>query len=137
MDPNLPFEVTADYTSFIGELKDRIRAAQIKAVLSANRELITLYWSTGRDVFNKQKNDGWGSKIVNRLASDLHREFPDMEGFSRTNIYRMRAIYQAYPENSPIVPQPVGQKGRFLGADSRPRAGYRHTVFSSDRPKGG
>ena len=101
--------VPADYPSFIEELKIRIRAAQIKAVLSVNRELIMLYWSIGRDVFNKQKNDGWGSKIVDRLASDLHREFPDMEGFSRTNIYRMRAFYQAYPEGSPIVPQPVGQ----------------------------
>jgi len=101
--------IPADYPAFIEELKSRIRAAQIKAVLSVNRELVTLYWSIGRDVFNKQKNDGWGSKIVDRLASDLHHEFPEMEGFSRTNIYRMRAFYQAYPEGSPIVPQPVGQ----------------------------
>jgi predicted nuclease of restriction endonuclease-like (RecB) superfamily len=100
--------IPTDYPSFIEDLKIRIRAAQIKAVLSANRELVTLYWSIGRDVFNKQKNDGWGSKIVDRLASDLHHEFPEMEGFSRTNIYRMRAFYQAYPEGSPIVPQPVG-----------------------------
>jgi predicted nuclease of restriction endonuclease-like (RecB) superfamily len=101
--------IPTDYPSFIEELKIRIRAAQIKAVLSVNRELVTLYWSIGRDVFNKQKNDGWGSKIVDRLASDLHREFPEMDGFSRTNIYRMRAFYQAYSEGSPIVPQPVGQ----------------------------
>ncbi len=101
--------IPADYPEFIKELKNRIRAAQIKAALSVNRELVTLYWSIGRDVFNKQKNDGWGTKIVDRLASDLHREFPELEGFSRTNIYRMRAFYQAYPEVSPIVPQPVGQ----------------------------
>jgi len=101
--------IPTDYPSFIENLKIRIRTAQIKAILSANRELVTLYWSIGRDVFNKQKDDGWGSKIVDRLALDLHREFPEMEGFSRTNIYRMRAFYKAYSEGFPIVPQPVGQ----------------------------
>jgi predicted nuclease of restriction endonuclease-like (RecB) superfamily len=108
--------IPSDYPLFLEELKIRIRAAQVKAVLSANRELIQLYWSIGRDVFIKQKNEGWGSKIVDRLASDLHHEFPEMEGFSRTNIYRMRAFYQAYSEVPQIVPQPVGQSESVIPA---------------------
>jgi predicted nuclease of restriction endonuclease-like (RecB) superfamily len=101
--------VSSGYSSYLEELKVRIRTVQVKAVLSANRELIQLYWSIGRDIFTKQKDEGWGSKVVDRLASDLHHAFPEMGGFSRTNIYRMRAFFLAYTEGTSRVPQPVGQ----------------------------
>lgn len=97
--------VPAGYIQFINNLKEKIRSAQIKVALSANQGLIKLYWEIGRDIAEKQKSDRWGSKVIEKISKDLQREFPDVEGFSRTNLFRMRAFYLAYK----IVPQAVGQ----------------------------
>jgi hypothetical protein len=71
----------AVYDSFLQELKDRIRSAQVRAALSVNRELVVLYWTIGRDILNRQKDEGWGTKIIDRLSDDLTKAFPDMRGF--------------------------------------------------------
>jgi predicted nuclease of restriction endonuclease-like (RecB) superfamily len=73
------------YDGFLEELKQRIRTAQVRAVLAVNRELVLLYWQIGREILERQDRAGWGAKIIESLAEDLHREFPDMKGFSRTN----------------------------------------------------
>jgi hypothetical protein len=67
----------AVYDSFLQELKDRIRSAQVRAVLSVNREPVVLYWTIGRDILNRQQDEGWGTKIIDRLSDDLN------EGISR------------------------------------------------------
>jgi len=72
----------ANYVSFLNGLKQRIRSAQIKAALAVNQELILLYWQIGRDILTRQESEGWGAKVIQRLAKDLKREFPDMRGFS-------------------------------------------------------
>jgi predicted nuclease of restriction endonuclease-like (RecB) superfamily len=97
------------YREFIVSLKDRIRSAQIKAAVSVNRELILLYWQIGRELGEKVDAGSWGAKVIDTLARDLQSEFPGTGGFSRTNLYRMRAFYAAYPEIPVIVPQVVGQ----------------------------
>jgi hypothetical protein len=51
----------AVYDSFLQELKDRIRSAQVRAAPSVNRELLVLYWSIGRNILSRQKNEGWGA----------------------------------------------------------------------------
>jgi len=56
----------------------------------------------------EQERDNWGAKIIDRLAANVHREFTVLAGFLRTNLYRMRAFYVAWPDESAIVPQPVG-----------------------------
>ena len=99
----LPFT----YAPLLADLKARVRAAQVKAAVSVNRELILLYWHIGREILRAQKAEGWGAKVVERLAKDLAAEFPEMGGFSRTNILRMRAFFAAW-EPLEIVPQPVG-----------------------------
>lgn len=96
------------YAGLLAVLKERIRAAQLRAVLTVNHELIGLYWSMGREILVRQGREGWGSKVVDRLASDLHKAFPGMAGFSRSNLLSMRAFAEAYPEAS-IVQQLVGQ----------------------------
>ncbi len=98
----------ASYVAFVNGLKQRIRSAQIKAALAVNQELILLYWQIGRDILNRQQTEGWGAKVIERLAKDLKREFPDIRGFSRSNILYMRAFAEAYPEEA-IVQQVVGQ----------------------------
>jgi predicted nuclease of restriction endonuclease-like (RecB) superfamily len=92
----------------LNDLKDRIRAAQIRAALAVNRELVLLYWSLGRDILARRKERGWGSKVIDRLAADLHREFPEMTGFSPRNLKYMRAFAEAWPDES-IVQQLVAQ----------------------------
>ena len=75
----------AEYTKFITSLKAKIRSAQIKAAVTVNSELIRLYWEIGKDIFEKQEKEGWGSKALERAAKDLQLEFPGIEGFSRAN----------------------------------------------------
>lgn len=98
-----------DYPAFLRDIKARIRTAQVKATLAANAELIRLYWNIGRDIVAKQERDGWGTKVIDQLAKDLNREFAGLAGFSRTNLYRMRAFYVAWSDEGAFVPQPVGQ----------------------------
>jgi predicted nuclease of restriction endonuclease-like (RecB) superfamily len=96
------------YEDFLKDLKDRIRTAQIKAALSVNRELVLLYWSIGKDILARQKEHGWGAKVVERLATDLRREFPEMTGFSPRNLKYMRAFAEAWPDPQ-IVQQAAAQ----------------------------
>ena len=100
--------IAAGYDDFLRELKERIRSAQVRAVLAVNRELVLLYWQIGRDILTRQQQQGWGAKVVNQLANDLRMEFPQMKGFSRTNLLYMRAFAEAYPDEQ-IVQQVVGQ----------------------------
>src|SRR3954466_7763677 len=97
-----------EYEKFLGELKERIRTAQLRASVSVNRELVLLYWQIGRDILDRQKEHGWGAKVIDRLAGDLRREFPGMEGFSPRNLKYMRAFAQAWPEEE-IVQQAAAQ----------------------------
>ena len=96
------------YEDFLQELKQRIRTAQVRAAVAVNRELILLYWHIGREILNRQERAGWGAKVIDRLAADLRSEFPDIKGFSRTNLLYMRAFAETWPEES-FVQQVVGQ----------------------------
>lgn len=86
------------YSAFVGDLKRKISEARHRASLSVNRELILLYWSIGRDILARQEREGWGAKVIDRLASDLGRAFPEMTGLSARNLKYMRAFAQAWPE---------------------------------------
>lgn len=98
----------ADYAAWLTELKSRIHTAQQRAALAVNRELVLLYWQIGRDILARQGREGWGAKVIERLAQDLRNAFPDMKGFSRANLMYMRAFAEAWPDGE-IVQQAVGQ----------------------------
>ncbi len=102
----------ADYPEFLAEVKARVLAARTRAVLAANQSLIELYWRIGEDILRRERREGWGSRVIDRLAGDLRREFPDMTGFSRSNLKYMRAFAEAWPQEdggATIGQQPVGQ----------------------------
>jgi predicted nuclease of restriction endonuclease-like (RecB) superfamily len=101
-------ETPQDYAQWLAELKTRIHSAQQRAVLAVNRELVLLYWQIGRDILDRQARQGWGAKVIERLAHDLKTAFPEMKGFSRANLMYMRAFAEAWPD-SVIVQQAVGQ----------------------------
>jgi predicted nuclease of restriction endonuclease-like (RecB) superfamily len=96
------------YEAFLGELKERIRTAQLRASVAVNRELILLYWQTGRDILVRQQEHGWGAKVIDRLSQDLRREFPGVEGFSPRNLKYMRAFARAWTDES-IVQEALAQ----------------------------
>ncbi|MDY0037770.1 MAG: PDDEXK nuclease domain-containing protein [Zoogloea oleivorans] len=87
-----------DYVDWLAELKTRIHNAQQRATLAVNRELVVLYWQIGRDILARQAQQGWGAKVIERLAQDLRAAFPDMKGFSPRNLKYMRAFAEAWPE---------------------------------------
>jgi len=97
-----------NYIALLDGLKKHIRSAQIKAVLAVNRELILLYWQIGQEILERQQQQGWGSKVIERLAKDLKKEFPDMQGFSSRNLKYMRSFAEAWPDEQ-IVQQLVAQ----------------------------
>jgi len=86
------------YAQFLADLKSRIQAAQIRASLSVNRELVLLYWQIGRDILERQDRERWGAKVIDRLATDLKRAFPEMRGFSPRNLKYMRRFAEVWAE---------------------------------------
>ncbi len=98
-----------DYANLLGQVEERIRHAQVRAVLSVNAELIRLYWDIGRILDERQAQEGWGAAVIPRLARDLHNELPEIKGFSERNIKRMLGFFRAYPDPFGMMPQPVAQ----------------------------
>ena len=88
----------AGYTDWLADLKGRIHKAQQRAALAVNRELVLLYWQIGQDILARQAAQGWGAKVIERLAHDLRAAFPDMKGFSPRNLKYMRAFAEAWPD---------------------------------------
>jgi len=109
----------AGYAAWLADLKTRIRETRLRAALAVNSELIGLYWRIGHDILDRQARDGWGAKVVDRLAADLRAEFPESRGFSSANLRYMRAFAEAWPD--PAILQrvvgklPWGQNIELLG----------------------
>jgi predicted nuclease of restriction endonuclease-like (RecB) superfamily len=99
---------SSDYADWLAQLKRDIAESRGRAALAVNRELILLYWRIGRSILDKQARLGWGARVVERAAGDLRREFPDMKGFSRTNLLYMKSFAASYPEEQ-FVQQVAGQ----------------------------
>lgn len=97
-----------DYAELLAKVKERVRSAQYDALKAVNKELVALYQDVGRLIADRQTDAGHGAAIVEQLASDLRREFPNMTGFSRRNVFYMREFYLAYrdlPKVQPMVAQ--------------------------------
>ena len=93
------------YRILLEDLKARIRSSQIKAAVKVNEELIKLYWEIGREIAERQEKEAWGTQVIERLAKDLQTSFPGIGGFSRANVFKMRAFYLAYTKVSQAVRQ--------------------------------
>jgi predicted nuclease of restriction endonuclease-like (RecB) superfamily len=89
------------YRGLLADIKARVRQAQHKAALSANAEMVVMYWDVGRLIAARQEDEGWGAGVIPRLAVDLKNELPEQKGFSDRNLARMVAFFRAYP----ILPQ--------------------------------
>lgn len=101
-------EMSDSYLNFIEEIKKEIQNQRISVVLNANSSMICLYWNIGKAILQKQEEEGWGAKVIDRMAKDLKDAFPDMSGFSPRNIKYMRKFAECWPDFE-IVQQVVAQ----------------------------
>lgn len=97
--------INTDYKRWLIELKQQIRASQLKAAVRVNRELLQLYWNLGKDIAERQLEAAWGSGFFDRLSHDLKDEFPDMQGFSSRNLRYCKDFYSFYNQSDIILHQ--------------------------------
>ena len=98
-----------EYQSWLNEIKDKIYTLQIKAAIVVNSEMLAFYWNLGKNILEKQAIKNWGEAVVEQLSRDLQAEFPEMKGFSRSNLFYMKKWYLFYNEQLEKVQQPVAQ----------------------------
>lgn len=96
--------IDKDYTDFIIEIKNKIRNSQYEAMKAVNKALISLYWGIGEEIYNQQQEKGWGKSIVEVLAKEIKKDFPDVQGFSSRNLWNMRNFYIEYKDNEILQP---------------------------------
>ena len=103
-------EITASkvFLNWTNLIADKIKLAQTRASFKVNEEMLHLYWDIGNSIMSQQKQEGWGTKIIDLLANNLAVTFPNSTGFSVRNLKYMRAFAEAYP-NYPIVQVPLAQ----------------------------
>jgi predicted nuclease of restriction endonuclease-like (RecB) superfamily len=89
--------VVPDYAAWLVDLKSRIQRARSQAALAVNQELVRLYHHIGREILARQDRQGWGAKVIDRLAVDLRAAFPDMKGLSASNLKYMRFFAELCP----------------------------------------
>jgi uncharacterized protein DUF1016 len=90
----------AFYGALLADIQGRIRNAQARGAVAVNRELVLLYGEVGKSILERQRHEGWGAKVVDRLSADLRASFPDMRGFSPRNLKYMRAFAEAWHDEA-------------------------------------
>ncbi|RJQ50842.1 MAG: DUF1016 family protein [Desulfobacteraceae bacterium] len=96
------------YAALLGEIKQRIGTERLKAVMAANSAMVLLYWDIGNTILERQQQEGWGAKVIDRLSADLRQAFPDMTGLSPRNLKYMRSFAAAWPDEA-IVQEVLAQ----------------------------
>ena len=124
--------IPADYANWLTILKSRIASAQQRAALAVNQELVRLYHQIGSEILERQTLQGWGAKVIDRLASDLREAFPEMKGFSSSNLKYMRFFAQQCPSGL-IGQQPADQLPFHLVCGNEAHVG--RVSASVTRPK--
>ena len=100
--------IYADYADWIAEVKHRYRSAQVKAAVKVNAEKLLFNWQLGRDLVQKKAEERWGAGVVEQVSLDLKREFPDVGGFSASNLWFMKRWYLFYTQGDDVILQQVG-----------------------------
>lgn len=106
--PSPVSSMPSGYASLLRDIKQRIQQGRVQTVLAANSAMVMLYWDVGRVILERQGQEGWGAKVIDRLAADLRKAFPDMRGLSPRNLKYMRAFAAAWPDQS-IVQRVIAQ----------------------------
>ena len=99
----------SEFKQWLVDLKVRIRQSQLKAAIKVNSELLHLYWDLGKDIVNRQMDSTWGGGFFEKLSKELLKEFPDMKGFSKSNLYYIKQFYLFYSQANPNLHQLGGK----------------------------
>jgi predicted nuclease of restriction endonuclease-like (RecB) superfamily len=99
----------SNYKQWLTDLKGKIRQSQIKAAVKVNTELLRLYWDLGQDIVARQMESAWGSGFFEQLSKDLLLDFPDLKGFSVSNLYYIKQFYLFYNQDFSNFQQVVGE----------------------------
>lgn len=92
--------ILSEYPTLLADLKERIHGARMRATLAINAELTLLYWDVGQAISKREREQGWGARIIKRLSVDLQLAFPDMKGLSPRNLLYMRQFAEAWPDRA-------------------------------------
>ena len=90
--------VVKEYICWLESVKSQVRTARVRTALATNSEMICFYWKLGSIISNKLTETGWGGNVVNQLSADLQKEFPNIKGFSRRNLYYTKKFYELFSE---------------------------------------
>jgi len=101
-------DLPMDYQSTLKSLKERIANERLRVTLTANAAMVMLYWDIGQTILERQEQQGWGAKIIDRLSEDLKEAFPEMSGFSPRNLKYMRRFASEWPHRE-MVQEPLAQ----------------------------
>lgn len=93
-------QMPVDYKNLLAELKERITSERLRVTFAANAAMILLYWDIGQTILRRQKREGWGAKVIDRLSADLRKAFPNMHGLSPRNLKYMRKFAKAWPDKT-------------------------------------
>jgi len=93
---------------WIAAMKNRVRESRLRALMLVNAELLSLYWDIGQEIISRQKQQGWGKKVIPQLSHELQSEFPDMQGFSTRNLGYMKRFAAAWSRES-ILQAPLAK----------------------------
>lgn len=102
--PTPPAALPPEYADILAALKERVRSAQYAALKAVNTELVELYWDVGSLLVERQTDGTWGKSVVQQLAVDLQQAFPGVGGFSASNLWRMKAFFEAYRDQEKLAP---------------------------------
>lgn len=106
--PDVLSNLPADYGVFLADIKAIVARERIKAVMTANAAMVLMYWDIGQAILLRQREEGWGARVIDRLAHDLKAAYPEMTGFSPRNLKYMRQFSEAWPDRA-IVQRTVAQ----------------------------
>ncbi len=106
--PQTHFFIPPDYGDTLKAIQQRVKQERTRVILAANAASILMYWDIGRMIVERQANEGWGAKVIERLARDLRKSFPEMQGFSTRNLQFMRSFAEEFPDAA-IVKQLVSK----------------------------
>ncbi len=105
-----------NYKNFIKDIKSKIQTSQIKASIKVNIELLKLYWNLAQMIVEKQKETSWGNNLILNISNDLKQEFPNLKGFSISNIKYMRQWYLFFSNSQQLVGESKNQKSQQVVA---------------------
>lgn len=122
----------AAYGRLLSDIKARIQQAQYQALKSVHRELINLYWDIGKMIVERQRGGSWGKTIVQKLATDIQKDFQGVRGFSESNLWRMRCFYRGYRDDVKLAPlvRETSWAKIIAGSPSQPASGAPGLFFS-------